>query len=484
MKVKNLIIATVLILQSQLTWAQDIDQSRMDRDLEIAEDIVSSLIKNESEDGRFYAAAPKATYIPGFGVMIDISTAGRFYSPNFDNSFSFSFSPGEESFSIDIDQMVELEMQAEMLARQAEEIERQSEIVARENERIAHEHQRALEMKERELERKMERLEQQREKEAEKLERERERIRNGESRSSVSVDVDVDVNVDDDEYTYRYSYSNSKDDDDDEGSIINHSYEKRGFQKDFNDLKPLYTRVMTMFLSDYADLIGQLQDDEQVMLVAKGGPQAYGQIHFITPDEGGKYSGSVRRRSIADFKTGRISRDVFENRINFVESKGAEKKAADLELFSSIFQRLYKTDLTTTFYTSTPIGYEKLKNFGVIYKMRLHTSTPLGRDSYKIASQKYSQLSREERDQKVKELYPRFLRELKQNIIDYGKTIKSLEADESILFQIRLSECGSCDLPEEINVIIKNQTLMDLATGKINEDQAIAQIRVNDLTKS
>lgn len=478
MKIKHLFIATVYALYGPVLLGQNIDQSKMDRDLKIAEDIVSSLIKNESNDGRFYAANPKATYIPGFGVILDISAAGRFYSPGFDDSYNFNFNINDESFNINIDEMVELEMQAEMLQRQAEEIERQAELVDRENERIAHEHQRALEEKERELERQMERVERERERERDRME-----IKRREVDRLVTVSQS-----DDDEYTYRYSYSKSDDDEKEHEKEYERGYEReyerRGYQKDFEDSKPMYVDVITTFLSDYADLIGQLQDDEQVMLVAKGGPQAYGRIHFLSPDEGGKFSGASSRKNIADLKAGRITRTTFEERINFVESKGSEKKAADLELFSSIFQRLYKTDLATTFYTSTPISYERLKNFGVIYKMRLNSSTSMGRDNYRIATQKYSNLDRDERDKRVNELYPQFLSELKQNIVDYGKTIKSLEPDESILFQIRLNECGSCDIPKEINVLVKNQTLVDLESGKITEENAIQQIRVRDDGKS
>lgn len=481
MKIKYLTIATVLYCQSCLVWAQGLDQSKMDRDLKIAEDIVSSLIKNESDDGKFYASSPKATYIPGFGVMIDMSTSGRFYSPHFESDYNYVFSFSEEDFNIDIDQMVELEMQAELLERQAEEIERQAEIVARENERIAQEHKRALEQRERELEREMERLEREREREEERRERAEEMRERYGDRKVIELSETNRVAVveqDDDEYTYRYSYS--KDEDDYEDKIV-FSYEKRGYQKEFEDLKPLYERVMVTFFTDYADLIGQLRDDEQIMLVAKSGPQSYGQIHFISPEEGGKYSGAVTRKDIADYKAGRIARGAFEGRINFVESKATDKKAADLELMASIFQRLYKTDLATTYYITSPIVYERLKSFGVIYKMRMFSSTQSGRGTYRMITQDQSNLSRIERDELMEELYPQFVNELKQNIIDYGKTIQSLDNDESILFQVRLGECRGCDIPNEINVMIENKVLADLEAGRISKTEAFDLINVSEI---
>ncbi|WP_422359184.1 hypothetical protein [Reichenbachiella sp.] len=470
MKLKYILIAIFCSLQGTTLWGQNIDQSKMDRDLKIAEDVVSSLIKGESNDGRFYSASPKASYIPGFGVMININSSGKFYSHNFDPSYDITYVLDGEDFRIDIDEMVELEMQAEILARQAEEIERHSEIIERENERMLREQQRALEEKERELERQMEQLERRREREEEREKAEKRRIEHRE--------VNRVVINSDDEYTYRYSYSNSDDNDDEDDK--GYSYASKGYQKDFDDLKPLYREVMVTFLTDYADLIGQLANNEQVMLVTKSGPQGFGAVLYNSSNQGGKFSASSTRRNIADFKAGHISRTTFENRINFVESKGDEQVDPDLELFSSIFQRLYKTDLATTYYTSSPISYERLKSFGVIYRMKMYSSISTGRDSYRMPTQRKSNLSRTERNEEVMALYPQFISEFKRNIIDYGKTIKSLEPDESILFQIRLTECNNCDIPNEINVLVKQQTLLDLDANRINEDQALEQIQIKD----
>lgn len=464
---KQLIVAGLISLQSAGAWAQDIDPSKMERDLKIAEDVVSSLIKGESGDGRFYSASPQASYIPGFGVMIDINSTGKFYSNHFDRDFNFEFTFNDQDFRIDVGDLAELEMQAELLARQAEEIERQSERIARENERMAREHQRNLEQRERELER-----------EREKLERKHEEAhqRHEEKRHQPEVEA---ADSYDDEYTYRYSYSHTDTRDDED--VRTSRYESRSYQKDFDDMKPVYKNVMTTFLLEYADLIGQLEDQEQIMLMANSGSQAFTSIPFGGSDESAKYSAAVTRKQIADYKSGQITQSAFESSIDYVETKSSDKKAADLELFASILQRLYKTDLATTYYTTTPIVYEQLKNFGVIYKMQMYASSPVSRDYYSMPTIKESHLSRDERDQKVKEMYPKFILELKQNVLDYGKTIKSLQPNESILFQIRMSECSACELPKEINVLIKNQTLQDLDAGKINESKALAQITVKEV---
>ena len=465
MRIKHYLLITSFFACSHSILAQNLDQAKMDRDLKIAEDVVSSLIKGQSNEGRFYAASPKASYIPGFGVMIDINSSGKFYSNNFDDSYNISFVYDDDAFEINVDELAKLEMKAEILARQAEEIERQAEIVERENERIAREHQRALDEQERELERKIERLE-----------REREREEEIKVRREFNQKTEVEP-INDDEYTYRYSYSHSDEEDEEDRTFV---YAKRGFEKDFEDLKPMYRDVMTTFLADYADLIGQLADHEQVMLISKGSPQGFGIIHSSTSDESNKFSAATTRKNISDFKAGRISRSNFESNINFVESKGAEKKPADLELLSSILQRLYKTDLATTFFTTSPIMYEKLKGFGVIYNMRMYSSVSIGRDNYRMPTQKKSNLNQQERDKQAEVMYPQFITEFKKNILDYGKTINSLDTDESILFRVNLSDCNSCDTPKEINILVKNQTLRDFDSSKINESEALQKIEIKE----
>jgi hypothetical protein len=88
------------------------------------------------------------------------------------------------------------------------------------------------------------------------------------------------------------------------------------------------------------------------------------------------------------------------------------------------------------------------------------------------------EVGQEERDKKVKELYPVFEKELKENIIEYGRTLKSLNDDERLVFNVRVTQCMRCKIPSTLEMTIKGAMLKDYNAGKINRETAIGRIEV------
>ena len=149
-------------------------------------------------------------------------------------------------------------------------------------------------------------------------------------------------------------------------------------------------------------------------------------------------------------------------------------------MLASIFQRLYKSDLASTYYTSNKITYEPLKSFGVIYKMKVYSSISSGRDRHKIVTRNMTDLTKSERDKIVREMYPKFIEELKGNILDYAKTLKSIKKGESIMFQVILTECNTCEIPKKVNVSVKYDVLLEYDLGKLSREKALKEINVKE----
>jgi hypothetical protein len=80
------------------------------------------------------------------------------------------------------------------------------------------------------------------------------------------------------------------------------------------------------------------------------------------------------------------------------------------------------------------------------------------------------------RNKKVTELYPKFEQELKENMVEYGRTLKSLKENEVLVFQIRMTRCPECGIPSSLELIIKGSVLKDFAAGKIDQAAAISKI--------
>ena len=90
-------------------------------------------------------------------------------------------------------------------------------------------------------------------------------------------------------------------------------------------------------------------------------------------------------------------------------------------------------------------------------------------------------LTDEDRNEHVEKLYPLFVSSMKDNIIQYGRTIKSLDADELLILKIVLTKCDGCSMPKKIQFSVKQSVLADFNSGKISLKDAIAKVKLSDL---
>jgi hypothetical protein len=82
------------------------------------------------------------------------------------------------------------------------------------------------------------------------------------------------------------------------------------------------------------------------------------------------------------------------------------------------------------------------------------------------------------RDKKVKELYPQFEKEIEADILEYGRTVKSLKPEESLIFNIRLTKCEGCGIPSTLEISVKSDVLKDYSAGKLSKEAALGKFVV------
>jgi hypothetical protein len=242
--------------------------------------------------------------------------------------------------------------------------------------------------------------------------------------------------------------------------------------------------AITNFLVDYSDLIGQLNPTEKIMVHSKAQDDflisivGEGSSTWSIEEEGGtsSFSAEIERKDVSEYKQGKITREEAIKRIEFTESKPAEKEQ-DLELFASIVRRLYSPDLSKTFFTEKEPRYERLNGFGVIFYMntyssyendRLYSMPVLGRDD----------VDADERKKTIEELYPVFEEELKEVLVEYGRTIKSVDDDEVIMMKIKSTRCKDCSIPESLELTVKKSILSQFDQRKISLDEAKRSVKI------
>lgn len=232
------------------------------------------------------------------------------------------------------------------------------------------------------------------------------------------------------------------------------------------------------FILDYSDMISQLGPQERIVVTNQGNqPRAWVGQYFNAPNRT-HLSIEALKSDIAQYKAGKLTRAQADAKIKVVNTESTNAIEPDLELLSSIFSRLYRVDLSKTYFTEENIYYERLKDYGVIYYMQVYSSSERDYKRYDMPTLNLQDVDQATRNKKVGELYPAFERELKENVLEYGKTVKSLKDDEVLIFQVRLTRCASCGIPSSLEISVKGSVLKDVNAGKLDKNAALAKLIV------
>lgn len=237
-----------------------------------------------------------------------------------------------------------------------------------------------------------------------------------------------------------------------------------------------------IFLADYGDLMG-IEPNEKILITTKS--ERGGNYNIAFPGDADTRSPKRRiisveavKSDLSQYKQGKISRDQLMNKFKVLNSEVSDDMTPDLELLSTIFNRLYRSDLSKTYFMEGTPYYERMKDFGVTYFMQVYSSNEAGNQRWNMPTQNLKSLSQEERDDKVKELYPLFERDIKENMLEYGRTLNSLKDDELLIFDITLTRCKGCGIPATAELSVKAAVLKEYGMGKLSKEAALARISV------
>ena len=232
------------------------------------------------------------------------------------------------------------------------------------------------------------------------------------------------------------------------------------------------------FLADYGDMMTQLVPTERIIISNRGDRRAWVNQYFNAPKRT-HLSIEALKGDLTQYRQNKISRDQLMTKINVINTQAVDEVEPDLELLSSIFTRLYRPDLSKTFFVGENIYFERLKDYGVVYYMQALSSQEIGYSRrYVMPTVGLEDIDQATRDAKIKELYPKFESELKDNILEYGRTLKSLGDNEVLVFQVRLTRCAGCGIPSTVDYAIKGSVLKDLNSSKMTKVDALSKFEI------
>jgi hypothetical protein len=451
---KRIVIFLIGIVASGTVIAQKIDDQRMNRDLEVARNILSTLIKTEA-GGMFGGESIEASFVEGYGVIFTIPRHMVFFKGSgpmigMDKNVIRITAPE----GVD-EQELQWHVQREMehAQKEVEKAQQEMEIAQEEMEHTQ------KELKEIRIE----------VRDAGEGKEGKDKV----VRKEVIVEVPDAPETPDTGKEMRVVVAP-----DAPGSrrmIVTTGAPFPAAEVDWE-------KVMLTFLGDYADLIGQLQPDQRIMVRQE---KPFGDLPAIwVGEEGGEIPGGitaeVKKGDITAYKTGKINQEEFNKRVSIVKSE-PQKKVADLEMFSSILSRFFSPDLSETFFTEGKPGYEVLDKFGVVFNLNTYSSYIESGQFYMPMQGKRVMVSPEERKEKIETLYPKFLTDLRNFVIDYGRTIRSVPEGEKLLLKVKLTKCEGCKIPKSLELSVPMSTLRQFDQQKLSREKAVAAIEIKEL---
>lgn len=238
------------------------------------------------------------------------------------------------------------------------------------------------------------------------------------------------------------------------------------------------------FIADYGDMLSQLAPTERIVVTNRGSSENQFWAYGGQKVKRSLLSVEATKSDLTQFRQGAITREQLLAKMKVVNTVTTPKVEPDMELLVSIFNRLYREDLSHTYYSQGSTYYERLNDFGAILHMQVVSSqaneynVPAKDVRLSMPTLGLTNLTQEERDKKVKELYPVFESELKENILDYGRTLKSLNDNEQLIVDVTMTKCKDCGIPATLELAVKASVLKDFNAGKLDKTAALSKIEI------
>ena len=86
----------------------------------------------------------------------------------------------------------------------------------------------------------------------------------------------------------------------------------------------------------------------------------------------------------------------------------------------------------------------------------------------------------EEMKTKIIEAYANMIANVSEYLVDYGRTLNSVESDQHVLISMSVSASRIEEVPQRVDLQIKKSVLENLDRGRISREDAIESVSVTE----
>lgn len=259
------------------------------------------------------------------------------------------------------------------------------------------------------------------------------------------------------------------------------------------------------FLRTYGPTIGQLDNNDRVTVIYQSNLDDYYVFNGVMSDTTSKSNErklpseiivSAKEANIQALTHGSINKNQFNNRLRTSTSNKLGAQHHDIKIMATILKTEFQNN-HYKFNISDPVHHLYVKDLGALFfvdasygggfptarlfleiKNNFKKLAKLDTSNNHIYIRKYpgTKVKISEFRKQKKKNFKKFLTQLKQTLVDYGRTIKSISPGESIFLMVNITDTGI--FPNNVKLQIKESVLQAYNHGKISREQAIDKIRV------
>lgn len=244
-------------------------------------------------------------------------------------------------------------------------------------------------------------------------------------------------------------------------------------------------------------------------------------ITVLNKSDKSKTAYTVSVKDLNAFKTGKISENEVNKRI---AKKSTDKKEnVDIKVLTSVLETLINEYKIGNYPLNPKVDYIELPGMGVLYNLNMNANIYAGSlnrfvvdtrraeaaeaikkaeeelarirgirglntsDTVQVGTGKVTITKKDinvEKDAKTDENTKKEIDELvskiKEYVLDIGKTIQSIDANESIVVSLNLLKSTTSNLPNRVDIQAQKSDLNAYSQNKLNRQQALEKIKVTE----
>lgn len=263
------------------------------------------------------------------------------------------------------------------------------------------------------------------------------------------------------------------------------------------------------FLMDYGPTIGQLNSDDRIMVIYNTRNQNRDFVLYSSSanDKDKKQLPTIsvvaKKSDLQAYRSGRISESEFNDRLSVSTVEADAKEQLDLKVMANIFETALKEQEGKSFRIRGSVNYLNLDNFGALFFFDARYASSSG--SYFLEAPKITGFSfgeeeerarvevqsviedrlretkekRQETEEEIKKSYETFISNIKEYLVDYGRTLSSVKSNQHIMISATISSSVE-EIPERVDIQVKKSVLEAMDKGSMSRENAIGQVVVRE----